>query len=184
MRNDRLSGAPWQAKNGRLKLRTCGSRTGRVARNVQEVIMNLQTVSSSERKLAIAASVALCIPLSGLAQDSVASGTLTVSIFAEQYVAAGLVLPSLDAVQTLAQPMRPRTLRLDLCDPTASRRLLAAGYRFRDVYLEMNPVAAGTPVCNVNLAARAVRVSGATGQPPERTDDAQTIDRYWAEMLP
>jgi hypothetical protein len=109
---------------------------------------------------------------------------LTVSIFAEQYVAAGLVLPSLDAVQTLAQPMRPRTLRLDLCDPTASRRLLAAGYRFRDAHLNMNPVAAGTPVCNVNLAAHAVRVSGATGQPPERADEAQTIDRYWAELLP
>jgi hypothetical protein len=151
---------------------------------VQEVIMNLHPVISSLRKLAIAASVVFWVPLSGLAQDSVANGTLAVSIFAEHYVAAGRVFADLDAVQSLAQPMRPRALRLDLCDPTASRRLLAAGYRFRHAYLAMNPVAAGTPVCDANLAARAVRVSGAIGQPPERADEAQTIERYWEALVP
>lgn len=145
--------------------------------------MNVQALVESPRLSVAAALIAACAPHAGMAQESVPIAPVPVGIFAEGYVAGGQVVADLDAVEAQVQAVRARAVRLELCDPAATHRLLAAGYRLRHLYLEIDPLADAATTCRVQMAARAVRVGSIATQPIDREDPA-SIDRYWQQLLP
>jgi hypothetical protein len=145
--------------------------------------MNVQALVESPRLSVAAALIAACAPHAGMAQESGRIAAVPVGIFAAGYVASGQVLADLDAVEARVQAVHARAVRLVLCDPAATGRLLAAGYRLRHLYLEIDPLADSDSACKAQTAARAIPVGIVATQPTDR-EDPGSVDRYWRQLWP
>ncbi|HZA95462.1 MAG TPA: hypothetical protein VE421_04935 [Burkholderiaceae bacterium] len=112
--------------------------------------MSIHVVVTHNRRRIAAATLALGLPLSGLALDGVPPESLSVKIFADRYVVAGKPFSDIAALEAWAAPNRTRVLRLDSCGPASTEHLLAAVERFHKVYVEgiqIRSFAAGEPAC-------------------------------------
>jgi hypothetical protein len=145
--------------------------------------MRAYSIISRAARLIIAAGLTLVLPLSGLALDRTSGATLTVTVFADQYIAADVAFADLDALSALVQPANPTVLRLDGCGPASANALLAAAERFRGSYLEIRVLAETERVCTAAAPEGAVRVSQAGRAVPLRAGHAPT-DAYWRSVMP
>jgi hypothetical protein len=96
----------------------------------------MNAFASRCRAALAAGSLALALPVAGLAADNVPPEALNVKVFPDRYVAAGKQFTDLAALEAWAKPIRIRTLWLDSCGNTSTKRLLAAVERFYTVYSE------------------------------------------------
>ena len=145
--------------------------------------MRAYSIISRAARLIIAAGLTLVLPPSGLALDRTSGATLTVTVFADQYIAADVAFADLDALSALVQPANPTVLRLDGCGPASADALLAAAERFRPSYLEIRVLAGTERACTAAAPAGAVRVSQAGRAVPLRAGHAPT-DAYWRSVMP
>jgi hypothetical protein len=98
--------------------------------------MNARWISPRCRSALVAGGLALILPLSGTAVDSVPPEALNVKVFPDRYVIAGRPFPDLAALEAWAKPILIRTLWLDSCGAASTRQLLAAVERFHSIYPE------------------------------------------------
>ena len=96
----------------------------------------MNAFASRCRAVLAAGSLALALPVAGLAADNVPPEALNVKVFPDRYVAAGKQFADLAALEAWAKPIRLRTLWLDSCGNTSTKQLLAAVERFYTVYAE------------------------------------------------
>ena len=112
--------------------------------------MSTYAVLSRCRRSVVATAVTLVFPLAGLAADNVPPEALNVKVLPDRYVAAGKQFADLAALEAWAKPIQIRTLWLDSCGNTSTKRLLAAVERFHAVYAEgvqIRTFAPGDPGC-------------------------------------
>jgi hypothetical protein len=145
--------------------------------------MRAYPIVSRTARLIIAAGLTLVFPLSGLALDRTSGATLTVTVFADQYIADDVAFADLDALNALVQPANPTVLRLDGCGPASADALLAAAERFRGSYLEIRVLAGTERACTAAAPEGAVRVSQVGRAVPLRAGHAPT-DAYWRSVMP
>ena len=95
------------------------------------------------------AGLALVLPLSGLALDAVPPEALSVTVFADRYVAAGKPFTDVAVLEAWAKPARSPVLWLDSCGPGSTGQLLAAVERFHTIYagIQIRTFAAGEAAC-------------------------------------
>ena len=98
--------------------------------------MSTYAVLSRCRRTVVATAVGAVFPLAGLAADNVPPEALNVKVLPDRYVAAGKQFVDLAALEAWAKPIQIRTLWLDSCGNTSTKRLLAAVERFHAVYAE------------------------------------------------
>lgn len=144
--------------------------------------MRARSVASRLSRTATAGALALAFPLAGLAADRTSGATLTVTVHADHYVAAGVSFLELDALDALVKPANPSLVRLEACGPGSARAFLAAAERYGDSRLELNVLAATEPACTA-VPMRAIQVSQAAGAVPVG-GSAPTSDRYWQRVMP
>ena len=146
--------------------------------------MNSRSIVSHLNRVSVAAALALVFPLAGLAQDRTSGATLSVTVFPDRYVSAGVPFVGLDALAALVAPSNPSVLQLDACGAESANALLAAAERFRGSYQAIRVLAAAAdPACTAAVTLGAVRVSQAGGALPVRAADVPT-DRYWRSVMP
>lgn len=145
--------------------------------------MRAYSIVSRTARLIIAAGLTLVLPLSGLALDRTSGATLTVTVFADRYIADDVAFADLDALNALVQPANPTVLRLDGCGPASANALLAAAERFRGSYLEIRVLAGTERACTAAAPEGAVRVSQVGMAVPLRVGYAPT-DAYWRSVMP
>jgi hypothetical protein len=145
--------------------------------------MSAYSIVLRTARLIVAAGLMLAFPLSGLALDRTSGATLTVTVFADQYIAADVAFADLDELNALVQPANPTVLRLDGCGPASANALLAAAERFRGSYLEIRVLAGTERACTAAAPAGAVRLSHAGSAVPLRAGNAPT-DAYWRSVMP
>jgi hypothetical protein len=145
--------------------------------------MSAHSIASQGTRLVVAAGLALAFPLQGLALDRTSGATLTVTVFADRFVAADVAFADLNALDALVQPANPTVLRLDGCGPASANALLAAAERFRGSYLEIRVLAETDRGCTAAAPEGAVRVSQAGTAVPLRAGHAPT-DAYWRSVMP
>jgi len=110
----------------------------------------MNAFASRCRAVLAAGSLALALPVAGLAADNVPPEALNVKVLPDRYVAAGKRFADLAALEAWAKPIQIRTLWLDSCGNTSTKRLLAAVERFHAVYAEgvqIRTFAPGDPGC-------------------------------------
>lgn len=149
--------------------------------------MRTSFVSTKLRNAVVLACLSICSAVPALAQERASSEALIVTLYSDRYVAAGQVFSDPDALQVWVERKQPKAIYLDVCDPAANLRLLAAAHRFRDVYLELRPMVTGQPACEPPPTVQAVRVSGAVrpmATPTSTSSDAQAVDLYWRGLMP
>jgi hypothetical protein len=130
--------------------------------------------------------LALILPLSGLAQETVPPEALNVKVFPDRYVAAGKPFSDLGALEAWAKPIRIRILWLDSCGPASTGQLLAAVERFHRVYVEgvqIRTFGAGEPGCLEPTVERVNWRRDGVGRAP--ADDAYyATDQYGRSTMP
>lgn len=144
--------------------------------------MPARSIASRLSRTAVAGALALALPLTGLAADRTSGATLTVTVHADRYVAAGVSFLDLDALDALAKPMNSSLVRLEACGPASASAFLAAVERYRDSRLELDVLAPTAPACAA-VPMRAIQVSQAAGPVPVAAA-APSSDRYWQRVMP
>jgi hypothetical protein len=143
-------------------------------------------VLSRCRPSVAAMGLALILPLSGLAADSVPPEALHVKVFPDRYVAAGKPFSDLAGLEAWAKPIRIRTLWLDSCGAASTKRLLAAVERFHSVYpegVQIRTFNVGEPGC---LALAAELATGGRGVPSRfpAVPEYYATDRFGRSTMP
>jgi hypothetical protein len=148
--------------------------------------MSVYAVLLRYRRNIAAMGLAVSLPLSGLAQETVPPEALSVKVFPDRYVAAGKPFPDLAALEAWAKPILIRVLWLDSCGPASTAQLLAAVERFHRVYVEgvqIRTYAAGEPGCLEPAAERANWGRDAMRRAP--ADDAyHATDQFGRSTMP
>lgn len=88
------------------------------------------------RRILVAGSFALFVPVPGAAVENTPPEALNVKVFPDRYVAAGNLFSDLAALEAWAKPISIRVLWLDSCGPASAKPLLAAVERFHAAYPE------------------------------------------------
>jgi hypothetical protein len=159
------------------------ARAGLLATNQEEDAMPARSIVSRFSRTAVAGALALAFPLAGLAGERTSGATLTITLFADRYMAAGVPFADLDRLDALVQPMNSSVLQLEGCGPESAGALLAAAERYRGAYLEIRMLTEGERGCNATPAEGAVRVSQIGSAVSPRRPDVPT-DRYWQSVIP
>jgi hypothetical protein len=123
----------------------------------------------------IASSVAFASTavVAGGATEATTAAPQRIAVHTGYYVTAGRAFDDLDAVERFVRSTKPHALDITSCEPGASRALLAAAHRFRDLALNLQVLDAATPACTA--AAAVVGPSG--------INDAQ-VEAYWKQVMP
>ncbi|HZM33582.1 MAG TPA: hypothetical protein VFC18_03735 [Burkholderiales bacterium] len=130
--------------------------------------MNAITFVTRCHTTLVAGSLALFLPLSGLAVDNAPPEALNVKVFPDRYIAAGKPFSDLASLEAWAKLIRIHVLWLDSCDPASTKSLMAAVERFHSVYqegIQIRTFAPGAPECVAaaeeasGMAARVRRLS-------------------------
>lgn len=126
--------------------------------------MNAHAVLSIGRRCIAAAGVALALPLSALATESVPYGALSVKVFPDVYVAGGRSFTTVAALEAWVAgleawsiPSEVRSLQLDGCGPGSTGQLITAVQWLYEAHADavrIRTFAAGDPAC-VEAAAQA-----------------------------
>ena len=146
--------------------------------------MPARSIVSRFCRTAAAGALTLAFPLAGLAADRTSGATLTVTVFADRYMAADVPFADLDVLDALVHPMNASVLQLEGCGPESVGALLAAAERYRGAYLEIRMLAGSEGACTAAAADdSAVRVSQVGRAVPARRADAPT-PRYWQSVMP
>lgn len=145
--------------------------------------MPARSIVSRFSRTAVAGALALAFPLAGLAGERTSGATLTITVFADRYMAAGVPFADLDRLDALVQPMNSSVLQLEGCGPESATALLDAVERYRGAYLEIRMLTEGEQECTAAPAEGAIRVSQVGRTVPARRADVPT-DRYWQSVLP
>jgi hypothetical protein len=145
--------------------------------------MPARSIVSRFSRTAVAGALVLAFPLGGLALDRTSGATLTVTVFADRYIASDVAFVDLDALDALVQPMNPSVLRLDGSGPESANALLVAAERFHGAYLEIGVLAATDRACTAAASKGALRVSQVGRALPVRGADVPS-DRYWRSVMP
>lgn len=111
--------------------------------------------------------------VAGAATETPPATPQAIAVHAGYYVTAGRAFDDLDAVERFVRSTKPHALDITSCEPGASRALLAAAHRFRDLALNLQVLDAAAPVCTA--AAAVVGPSG--------INDAQ-VEAYWKQVMP
>lgn len=131
-----------------------------------------------------AAMGALVLGLSpaGFAIERTTGVSITVTVLADRYLAAGVSFPDLETLDALISPMNARLVRLEACGAAAADALLAAADRFSYAPLVLNVLPPTAPQCAA-APVRAVQVSQAGGPIPVGAARIPS-DRYWRSVMP
>jgi hypothetical protein len=145
--------------------------------------MYARAILSPSSRAAVIAGLAVILPLSGLALARTSGATLSVTVFPDRFISAGVPFVGLDALEALVAPANPSVLRLDACGPESANALLAAAERFRDRYQEIRVLAVTDATCAAVAGIGVVRVSQVGDSMPTGAVSAPTR-RYWQRVLP
>lgn len=97
------------------------------------------------------------------------------------YVLGGSAFDDLDALERAVQSASPRSIELGACGVAASRTLLAASHRFRNLPQQLQVFDANAGACAA--VPIAIRAGLPQGQRPAGKDNS-SVDRYWREVAP
>lgn len=148
--------------------------------------MNAYAARSRCGPIIAAMGLALILPQSGLAMDSVPPEALNVKVFPDRYIAAGKPFSDLAALEAWAKPIQIRTLWLDSCGPASTKQLVAAVERFHSVYAEgiqIRTFTAGEAACLVVLAEQATAGRDDASR-VSSVPDYYATDRYGRSTMP
>jgi hypothetical protein len=108
--------------------------------------------------------------------------SVTVTVFADQYVVGDRAFDSLNALEMHLKLMHPQVLRVQACGPFAIRGWKAVVYRFRTLPIEPRVLDPHHRECS-SAPPVAVRAGSRTDQSAADIDDI-AVDRYWQELVP
>lgn len=125
--------------------------------------------------------------LSGFAAAAVQAGVegassrqVPVAVFAGHYALAGRRIEDLNRLEAQVATIRPRAMRLVVCEHGSTRALMAATHRFRQLPLHLRVAEVSDPAC-ASIALVTARADDAPR--PLGIDDA-AVARYWQEIVP
>jgi len=130
----------------------------------------------------------------GLHVALLASGLFTSAMAVEQpvysarivahgtfYALGRTAFDDLDALERAVQAASPRSIELGACGAAASRALLAASHRFRNLPQRLQVFDANAGACAA--VPMAIRAGLPQGHRPTGIDES-SVDRYWREVAP
>jgi hypothetical protein len=112
--------------------------------------------------------------------EGASSRQVSVAAFAEHYALAGRPIEDLHRLEAQVATIRPRAIRLVVCERGATRALMAATHRFQHLPLHLQVAEASDPAC-ASIAHVAARVDA--GPRPLGIDDV-AVASYWQEIVP
>lgn len=133
-------------------------------------------------RTAVVGALALGLSSAGFAIERTTGVSLTVTVLADRYLAAGVSFPDLETLDALVSPMNASLVRLEACGPAAADALLAAADRLSYAPLLLSVLAPTAPQCAA-APLRAVQVSQVGGPIPVGAARAPA-DRYWRSVMP
>lgn len=144
--------------------------------------MPAQALASRFFRTAVVGALALGLSPAGFAIERTTGVSITVTVLADRYLAAGVSFPDLETLDALVRPMNAHLVRLEACGPAASDALLAAADHLSYAPLVLNVLPPTAPQCAA-APVRAVQVSQAGGPIPVGAARIPS-DRYWRSVMP
>ncbi len=112
-----------------------------------------------------------------------AAQTLSVGVFADQYIAAGRSYDDLNALEAAVRRLGVTAVRLDGCGAADSIAQRAAAHRLRDLYVEMRVLDRTAPDCEAHLAAYVMPARALARDEPSGID-RRVVDAWWHALMP
>jgi hypothetical protein len=143
--------------------------------------MSAYIIVSRFSRTAVAGGLALILPLAAFALDPAPARSLSVSVFADRYIAAERQFTDLDALEGWVRSFSPRVIQLDGCGAASATRLLATVERFQHAHLQIRMSGAGEPGCTTSGSGRSIPAALAQLSAGEHEP---AVDRYWRNVMP